>query len=51
MKILIYGAGVIGCTYGWQLVQVGCEVTLKVREGETEYLEQKGIQLNCLDFR
>ena len=26
MKILIYGAGVVGCTYGWQLSKA--DVTL-----------------------
>lgn len=33
MKILIYGAGVVGCTYGWQLSKVGCDVTVLVRKG------------------
>ena len=27
MKILIYGAGVIGCTYGWQLAEAGHDVS------------------------
>ena len=34
MKILIYGAGVVGCTYGWQLSKAGCDVTVLVRKGK-----------------
>lgn len=51
MKILIYGAGVIGCTYGWQLAQAGCDITIKVREEETVQIQQKGISIDCIDFR
>lgn len=32
MKILIYGAGVVGCTYGWQLSKAGCDVAVLVRK-------------------
>lgn len=51
MKILIYGAGIIGCTYGWQLAEAGHDITLLVRKGKRPQLEDKGIHLVCHDFR
>ncbi len=41
MKILIYGAGVVGCTYGWQLSQAGCDVTVLVRKGQKKKLYKR----------
>lgn len=40
MKILIYGAGVVGCTYGWQLSKTGCDVTVLVRKGQKEFVQK-----------
>ena len=40
MKILIYGAGVVGCTYGWQLSKAGCDVTVLVRKGQKEFVQK-----------
>ena len=53
MKILIYGAGVVGCTYGWQLSKAGCDVTVLVRKGaKKEFCTKKnGIHIICSDFR
>lgn len=51
MKILIYGAGTIGCTYGWQLSKAGCEVTLLVKSSRKSDVEKKGIPICCSDFR
>lgn len=51
MKILIYGAGVIGCTYGWQLAKAGCDITLLVRENKRQAIEEKGMAICCADFR
>ena len=50
MKILIYGAGVIGTTYGWQLSLTGHEVTLLVRKGKKEAV-QNGVTIRCQDER
>lgn len=50
MKILIYGAGIIGSTYGWQLAKAGHDVTILVRKGQRQITEQ-GIHLICQDFR
>lgn len=51
MKILIYGAGVVGCTYGWQLSKVGYDVTVLVRKGQKELVQKDGIHIICSDFR
>lgn len=51
MKILIFGAGLIGSTYGWQLAQAGYDVTLLVRQGQKEKIEKTGIFISCLDLR
>jgi 2-dehydropantoate 2-reductase len=51
MKILIYGAGVVGATYGWQLSQAGHEVSVLVKKGKKQIVENNGIYLHCTDFR
>lgn len=51
MKILIYGAGIVGCTYGWQLAEAGHDVTVLVRKGQKQQIDEKGIHLVCQDFR
>lgn len=51
MKILIYGAGVIGCTYGWQLSEAGYNVTILVRPEKKRETEKDGIRIHCSDFR
>ena len=51
MKILIYGAGVTGCTYGWQLSEAGHHITVMVRKGQKQYISENGILLSCTDFR
>lgn len=51
MKILIYGAGVIGCTYGWQLAKAGFDITILVRKGKKQAIEENGINIHCTDYR
>ena len=51
MKILIYGAGIIGCTYGWQLSEAGHDITVFVRKGQKHQIAENGIHLTCQDFR
>lgn len=51
MKILIYGAGVIGCTYGWQLAKAGCDISILVRKGKKQEIEERGINIYCTDLR
>lgn len=51
MKILIYGAGVIGCTYGWQLASAGCDISVLIRKGKKQEIEKKGINIHCTDLR
>ncbi|PEJ11471.1 ketopantoate reductase family protein [Bacillus wiedmannii] len=50
MKILIFGAGVIGSVYGYVLTKAGFDVTHYVRPKNVEKLEQ-GILLNLFDGR
>lgn len=45
MKILIYGAGVVGCTYGWQLSKAGCDVAVLVRKEQKELVQKDGIRI------
>lgn len=51
MKILIYGAGVTGCTYGWQLSEAGYETDVMVRKGKKQHYLEQGIPIHCCDFR
>lgn len=51
MKILIYGAGIIGCTYGWQLSKAGHDITVLVRKEKTEPISENGILIHCSDYR
>jgi ketopantoate reductase len=50
MKVLIYGAGVIGTVYGWQLSKAGHDVTLLVRRGKKTTF-QGGVLIRCTDQR
>jgi len=51
MKILVYGAGIIGSTYAWQLSQTGHDVAILVKKGKKQLIERDGIKINCTDFR
>lgn len=51
MEILIYGAGIIGSTYGWQLSKAGHNITVLVRPEKQETIEKNGIFIHCDDFR
>lgn len=50
MKILIYGPGVIGATYGWYLSNAGEDITVFVREEKKDLYQSEGININCADF-
>ncbi len=50
MRILMFGAGVIGTVYGYALSQAGADVTHYVRPGKKRLLEN-GITLRLLDGR
>ena len=43
MKILIYGAGVIGSTYAVRLAEAGYNVFVYAREQRLQALESKGL--------
>lgn len=46
MKILIYGAGVIGSIYSAKLYEVGIDITLLAREKRYESLKENGVTIN-----
>jgi 2-dehydropantoate 2-reductase len=50
MKILMFGAGVIGTVYGYALAQAGNDVTHYVRPGKKAALEH-GVHMRLLDGR
>jgi len=50
MRILMFGAGVIGTLYGYILAQAGNEVTHYVRRGKKASLEN-GVRIHLLDGR
>ena len=43
MKILVYGAGVIGNIYAAKLYEAGCDITLLARDKHLENLKQNGV--------
>ena len=43
MKILIYGAGVIGGIYAARFYEAGCNVTLLARDNNYETLKHNGV--------
>lgn len=51
MKILVFGAGVIGTTYGWQLWEAGYDVSLLVRKQRLVRYSNSGINISCTDVR
>ena len=51
MKILVFGAGVIGTTYAWQLSESGYDVSLLVRKHKLVRHSHSGISITCTDMR
>ncbi len=51
MKILVFGAGLIGTTYAWQLQEAGCDVTLFVRRQRMVRYSHSGISVTYTDMR
>lgn len=51
MKLLVFGAGIMGLTYAWQLSEAGHDVSILVRKEKKELFEKTGITINCWDFR
>ncbi|MCX8130587.1 MAG: ketopantoate reductase family protein [Clostridia bacterium] len=49
MKLLVYGAGVIGTTYAWKLDEAGHDVTIFVRKEMKKHIEENGFILEYLD--
>ncbi|MFO7978623.1 MAG: 2-dehydropantoate 2-reductase N-terminal domain-containing protein [Bacteroidales bacterium] len=51
MKILVFGAGVIGTTYAWQLSEAGHDVSLLVRKQRMIRYSHSGVTISCTDMR
>lgn len=51
MKILVFGAGVIGTTYAWQMWEAGHEVILLVRKQKLVRYSNSGINISSTDER
>ncbi len=51
MKILVFGAGVIGTTYAWQLQEAGYDITLFVRKQRMVRYTNSGVPVNYTDLR
>ena len=45
MKILVYGAGVLGCNLARNLFRAGKDVTLLARAGWAEAIRQNGLRI------
>ena len=52
MKILVYGAGVLGCNLARNLLRAGKDVTLLARGNWAEEIRKNGlrIKVNCTPF-
>jgi ketopantoate reductase len=51
MKILVYGAGVIGTTYAWQFSNAGHDVSILVRKSKRDQIEKEGFWIRYRDER
>lgn len=51
MKILVFGAGVIGTSYAWQLSEAGYDVSLLVRKHKLVRYSHSGVNISCTDLR
>ncbi len=51
MQVLIFGAGVIGTTYAWQLQEAGCDVSLFVRKQRMTRFGHSGVSIAYSDMR
>lgn len=51
MKILVFGAGVIGTTYAWQMWEAGHDVSLLVRKQRLVRYSHSGVTITCTDVR
>ncbi len=51
MKILVFGAGVVGTIYAWQLHEAGADVSLLVRQKRLVRYSHSGVPISFTDMR
>ena len=51
MNVLVFGSGVIGTTFAWQLQESGCDVSLFVRKLRMVRYAHSGVAINYTDMR
>ncbi len=51
MRILVFGAGVVGSVYAWQLHEAGADVTLLVRKQRLVRYSHSGVPIAFTDMR
>lgn len=51
MKILMFGAGVVGTLYGWALSRAGHDVKLLVKPSNRDRFEDGPVKINIIDTR
>lgn len=51
MRILVFGAGVVGTIYAWQLHEAGADVTLMVRKQRLVRYSHSGVPISYTDMR
>lgn len=50
-KIVVMGAGAVGCYFGGMLSRAGHHVTLIARADHVAAIEKNGLHMDCLDFQ
>ena len=50
-KIVVVGAGSVGCFFGGMLARSGADVTLIARENHVVAINKNGLYMDCLEFK
>ena len=50
-KIVVVGAGAVGCFFGGLLARSGADVTLIARENHVAAINKNGLYMDCLQFK
>ena len=50
-KIVVMGAGAVGCYFGGMLARAGHDVTLIARPNHVQAIQKDGLWMDCLSFK